>query len=209
MSYFNIPIRSKSMALKFKVGDLVKTLVEVGLNYATFPADTEATVKELIPRAGIGYPYIITLTKFGKDVAVMEKEIEFANGPLPKPTTLPTYHKLVSASGTYCVVQDNHGTHYLVLDTNDNNIVPNHKYNKNLFVNFTEDKAYVHTTTRQSMFGGWSVKDLMDDTTLPQGQGNQVQAKPNVCTCGVEKACGPSGRHSAWCDKESKNKVGA
>jgi hypothetical protein len=129
------------MALKFKVGDLVKTTTTVGLDYQSFPIGSEAKVVGITPRSGIPYPYLIELTQFNREVVVMEKEIEFANGPISKPA--PIYKKLTLPSGVWYVVQDDGGTHYTIVDTNDTSM-RSFKHNKNLFVNCTEDKSYVY-----------------------------------------------------------------
>jgi hypothetical protein len=177
------------MSLKFKVGDLVKTTVTVGLDYQSFPVDSEARVVAIIPRSGIPYPYMINLTQFNRDVVVMEREIEFANGPATITKTPPSYF-----------VEDNHGTHYTIIDTDDRGVTKGIKHNKNLFSNCTVDTSYVHRQATQGSVNRWIIKDLIDDTRLPQGQGNQATA--NVCTCGAEKVSGPAGKHSSWCDKK-------
>lgn len=195
------------MALKFKIGDLVKTTSTVGLDFQSFPIGSEATVKELVPRSGIAYPYIVHLIQYNRDVAVMEKEIDFVNQPTQAAKAPPIYKKFIGQSHAahWYIVEDNHGTHYTVLDTSDHNVIKGQKYNKQLFVNFREDTNFVPTNAGKpavNLFKSMpSIKDLLDDT-LPLGQGNQVQTKPSICTCGAEKTYGPNTKHSTWCDKK-------
>ncbi len=167
------------MALKFKVGDLVKTTTTVGLDYQSFPVDSEARVVAIIPRSGIPYPYMINLTAFNRDVVVMEREIEFANGPNTLPKTPPIYRKLVSPSGIFYIVEDNHGTHYTIIDTDDSILSKGTRHNKNMFVNCVEDKLYataIKPRTSSNTFTMMpSIKDLMNDTKLPSGQANVTQ----------------------------------
>jgi len=161
------------MALKFKIGDLVKTTATVGLDFQAFPIGSEATIKELIPRAGIGYPYIIHLTQYNRDVAVMEKEIEFVNPPTQTHQRPPIYKKLIgqSSAAHWYIVEDNHGTHYTVIDTSDAHVRIGSKHNKDLFANFKEDANFIpNKVTNNNIFGGQSIKDI---DTLPTGQGNQ------------------------------------
>lgn len=164
MSYFNIPMRSKPMALKFKVGDLVKTTTTVGLDYQSFPIASEARVIAIIPRSGIPYPYLINLIAFNRDVAVMEKEIEFASGPISK--VAPIYKKLVLPSGAWYVVEDNHGTHYTIMDTNDTSIRHGVKHNKNMFVNCTEDTSFTYLPAGS---GQTQAQVIVEQTKASQG----------------------------------------
>jgi hypothetical protein len=206
------------MAYKFKINDLVRITVPITIGYAAFPIGTEARVKDYATRAGTRWPYRIEFTSNAAiETEVSEDEIEFVNQVQPAPKTY-TYKKLVTNQGTWYIVEDNGGSHYTILDSNDSGraAIIGSKHNKNLFVNCKEDTSWVHLPTGASQQGS-------NNSGLQQKINAQIGklfrdpiphrdveiTKPIIkpvpkCTCGCEKVYGPSYQgHSSWCDKKT------
>jgi hypothetical protein len=163
------------MSLKYKVGDLVRTTTTVSLGYQSFPIGSEATVHSLIPRASTPYPYMIMLTQYQREVAVAENEIEFVNAIASKAKPAPIYRKFIgnSKAANWYIVEDNHGTHFIIIDTSDALVRVGSKHNKDMFVHFKEDTSFDINKFVKGKPVTWSLQDAFDDMVLPMGQGNK------------------------------------